>query len=54
MLTRPDADAIEEVRVDGELCAMILPARYDKPGIQFFTSNGLSQHLHQCPTPLAR
>ena len=37
MLSRSDLQTIDEVRIDGELCAMILPARYDEPGIQFFT-----------------
>ena len=35
----------EEILLDGELCAIIVPASYDEPGIQFFTSNGLSQQL---------
>jgi mannose-6-phosphate isomerase-like protein (cupin superfamily) len=45
MLSRPDIQSTEEVRIDGELCAIILPARYDKPGIQFFTPSELSQQL---------
>ncbi len=45
MLNRPNLENIEEVRIDGELCAIILPASFDKPGIQFFTSNELSQQL---------
>ena len=36
---------VEEVRIDGELCAIIVPASFDKPGIQFFTPNELSQQL---------
>jgi hypothetical protein len=35
----------QEIILDGELCAIILPASYDEPGIQFFTSNELSQQL---------
>jgi len=35
----------EEIIIDGELCAVILRADFDKPGIQFFTSNDLSQQL---------
>jgi hypothetical protein len=35
----------EEILIDGQLCAIILPASYDEPGIQFFTSNELSQQL---------
>jgi mannose-6-phosphate isomerase-like protein (cupin superfamily) len=40
----PDSQKIE-VRIDGELCAIILPAGYDEPGIQFFTAAELSQQL---------
>jgi mannose-6-phosphate isomerase-like protein (cupin superfamily) len=35
----------EEIVIDGHLCAIILPADFDEPGIQFFTSNDLSQQL---------
>ena len=35
----------EEILIDGELCAIIVPASFDEPGIQFFTSNDLSQQL---------
>ena len=35
----------EEIVLDGQLCAVILPANFDEPGIQFFTSNELSQQL---------
>ena len=35
----------EHVFVDGQLCAIIIPAKYDQPGIQFFTANELSQQL---------
>ena len=35
----------EEIIIDGQLCAIILPADFDEPGIQFFTSNDLSQQL---------
>jgi hypothetical protein len=35
----------EEILLDGELCAIIVPASFDEPGIQFFTSNELSQQL---------
>ena len=45
MLSRSDTQKIDEVRIDGELCAIILPARYDEPGIQFFTRSELSQQL---------
>jgi hypothetical protein len=45
MLFRPDIQRTEELRIDGELCAIILPARYDEPGIQFFTPDEFSQQL---------
>jgi hypothetical protein len=35
----------EEILIDGELCAIIVRASFDEPGIHFFTSNDLSQQL---------
>jgi len=35
----------EEVRVEGQLYAIILRAAYDQPGIQFFTPDEYSQQL---------
>lgn len=35
----------EEVILDGQLCAIILSADFDEPGIHFLTSNDLSQQL---------
>jgi mannose-6-phosphate isomerase-like protein (cupin superfamily) len=35
----------EQVFVDEELCAIILPAAYDVPGIRFFTADQYSQQL---------
>ena len=35
----------EEIIFDGQLCAIIVQANYDEPGIQFFTSNELSLQL---------
>jgi mannose-6-phosphate isomerase-like protein (cupin superfamily) len=35
----------EEIFIDGKLCAIIVPASFDKPGIEFLTSNELSQQL---------
>jgi quercetin dioxygenase-like cupin family protein len=35
----------ENIVIDGQLCAIILYASYDQPGIQFFTPNELSQQL---------
>ena len=31
--------------LDGQICAVILPAEFDEPGIQFFTANELPQQL---------
>jgi hypothetical protein len=45
MLSRADRQKTEELRIDGELCAIILPGHYDEPGIQFFTPGELSQQL---------
>jgi len=45
MFTRPKQKMKEEIILDGALCAIILPASFDEPGIQFFTSNELSQQL---------
>jgi mannose-6-phosphate isomerase-like protein (cupin superfamily) len=35
----------EEIVIDGQLCAIIVPASFDERGIQFFTSNQMSQQL---------
>jgi hypothetical protein len=35
----------EQIFIDGQLCAIIIPANYDQPGIQFFTANEFSQQL---------
>jgi mannose-6-phosphate isomerase-like protein (cupin superfamily) len=35
----------EDIVIDGNLCAVIIPAEYDCPGIQFFTDNKYSQQL---------
>jgi mannose-6-phosphate isomerase-like protein (cupin superfamily) len=35
----------EDIVIDGQLCAIILYASYDQPGIQFFTPNEFSQQL---------
>jgi mannose-6-phosphate isomerase-like protein (cupin superfamily) len=45
---------IEEVRIDGTLCAIILPASFDEPGIQFFTSDELSQQLASMSYPAGK
>ncbi|MDQ3020505.1 MAG: hypothetical protein M3R36_08045 [Bacteroidota bacterium] len=36
---------IENIKHNGKLLALIIPAEFDKPGIHFFTSNDLSQQL---------
>ena len=41
----------EEIFIDGELCALIIPADYDRAGIQFFTSSDLSQQLASMSYP---
>lgn len=35
----------EEIRAGGELCAIILRATFDEPGIRFFTPDDYSQQL---------
>jgi mannose-6-phosphate isomerase-like protein (cupin superfamily) len=35
----------EDIIIDGNLCAIIIPVEYDHPGIQFFTDNKYSQQL---------
>ena len=39
------ASLFEEIRADGELLAIIVSHRYEKPGVSFFTSGELSQQL---------
>lgn len=41
----------EEIILDGELCAIIILADYDQQGIQFFTSDELSQQLASMSYP---
>ena len=45
MLSRTDVRTVEELHIDNELCAIILPASYQEPGIHFFTPDELSQQL---------
>jgi mannose-6-phosphate isomerase-like protein (cupin superfamily) len=54
VLSRSDLQNIEEIRIDGELCAIILPVSYDRPGIQFFTRNDLSQQLASMSYPAGK
>jgi hypothetical protein len=54
VLSRSDLQNVDEVRIDGELCAIILPASYNKPGIQFFTRNELSQQLASMSYPAGK
>jgi hypothetical protein len=35
----------EEIIIDGELCAILIKANFDEPGIRFFTPAELSQQL---------
>src|SRR5712671_7331027 len=35
----------QEIIIDGQLCAIILKADFDEPGIHFFTPADLSQQL---------
>jgi mannose-6-phosphate isomerase-like protein (cupin superfamily) len=35
----------QHIVIDGNLCAIIIPAEYDRPGIQFFTDDKYSQQL---------
>ena len=35
----------EEIKIEGKLCAVILRAGFDEPGIRFFTPNDYSQQL---------
>lgn len=44
----------EEIVLDGQLCAIILRAAYDEPGIQFFTPYGFSQQLASMSYPAGR
>ena len=45
MLDRSNRNAVEEVQIDGELCAIIVSAQHDDLGIQFFTPNEYSQQI---------
>jgi len=44
----------EEIVLDGQLCAIILRAAYDEPGIQFFTPREFSQQLASMSYPAGR
>jgi mannose-6-phosphate isomerase-like protein (cupin superfamily) len=44
----------EDIVLDGKLCAIILRAEFDKPGIQFFTQNELSQQLASMSYPAGK
>ena len=35
----------EEIRIEGKVCAVILRAEFDEPGIRFFTPDDFSQQL---------
>jgi hypothetical protein len=44
----------ENIVIDGQLCAIILYASYDQPGIQFFTPNELPNSSLPCRMLQAR
>jgi hypothetical protein len=44
----------EEIVLDGQLCAIILSAAYDEPGIQFFTRRDFSQQLASMSHPAGK
>jgi len=44
----------EEIAIDGQLCAIIIRAAYDEPGIQFFTPHDFSQQLASMSYPVGR
>jgi mannose-6-phosphate isomerase-like protein (cupin superfamily) len=51
MLDRSDRSKLEQVQIDGELCAIIISAEYDNLGIQFFTPNEYSQQVASMSYP---
>ena len=51
MLSRSDRSAVEEVQIDGELCAIIVSVQHDDLGIQFFTPNEYSQQIASMSYP---
>jgi mannose-6-phosphate isomerase-like protein (cupin superfamily) len=51
MLDRSNRSAVEEVQIDGELCAIIISAQHDDLGIQFFTPNEYSQQIASMSYP---
>jgi mannose-6-phosphate isomerase-like protein (cupin superfamily) len=44
----------EEIVIDGQLCAILLTATYDEPGIQFFTRDEYSQQLASMSYPAGK
>jgi mannose-6-phosphate isomerase-like protein (cupin superfamily) len=42
---------VEEITVDGQLCAIIISVSYDEHGIRFFTPNDFSQQLASMSYP---
>jgi mannose-6-phosphate isomerase-like protein (cupin superfamily) len=41
----------EDIVIDGNVCAIVIRVEYDRPGIQFFTPNDLSQQLASMSYP---
>jgi mannose-6-phosphate isomerase-like protein (cupin superfamily) len=44
----------ETITIDGQLCALIVRSSYDEPGIQFLTSDDLSQQLASMSYPAGK
>jgi mannose-6-phosphate isomerase-like protein (cupin superfamily) len=44
----------EEIVIDGHLCAILLTAAHDEPGIQFFTRDDYSQQLASMSYPAGK
>jgi len=44
----------EHIIIDSMVCAIILPATYDEPGIQFFTQSNFSQQLGSMSYPAGK
>ena len=44
----------EEIVIDGQLCAILLTAAYDEPGIRFFTQDDYSQQLASMSYPAGK
>jgi mannose-6-phosphate isomerase-like protein (cupin superfamily) len=45
---------IQEIKQDGQLLALIIPAKFDKPGISFFTPDDLTQQIAHMRHPAGK